>query len=115
MGFFVVAKEERSKKKLITGISEFVFFVQQLLLRDAHLFFKKCFAETPMFIVFFGCVFLGPSCQKREILDTHQKTNGLITEKLFFGVFLCFLFCLFLFLFFFFGGGVFFGEGLRVR
>ena len=49
------------------------FWVQKWPFRDAHLFFKKNLAETPTFIVFVGARFFWPSCQKMEILDTHQK------------------------------------------
>ena len=95
--------------------------VQKRPFRDTQLLFKKKGPETPIFIVFFGCAFSGPSCQKREILKSHPK-NGkiwLITEKLFFGVFAVFFwgllfffffvflfvfFCLFFFWLFFLGG-----------
>ena len=70
--------------------------------------FPKMGCWDPYFIVFFGCALFGPSCQKRDILDTHQKIkNWLITEKHLFCifVFLCFFsffffFCCFIFVFF---------------
>ena len=69
--------------------------------------------------MFFGCALSGPSCQKREFLDTPQKRKfWLITEKLFFLVFLCFLLFTFVFLFFLLVvvfWVFFFLEGLRVR
>ena len=68
---FFVVESERNRKKMITGISGFGF--QKWPFRDAHLFFKNCLAETPIFIVFGGCALFGPSCQERDILDTHQK------------------------------------------
>ena len=72
--FFAVAREEETAQKMITGISGFVFFlVQKWPFRDAKLFSKTWVAETPIFIVFLGALFFWPSCQKREILDTHQK------------------------------------------
>ena len=52
---------------------DLVFFVQKWPFRDAKLFSKKWVVETPIFIVFFGCAFFWPSCQKRGILDTHPK------------------------------------------
>ena len=78
MGFskifgFLLLQEKKKAKTKKTGISEFGFFVHKWSFRDAHLFFNKCFAETPIFIVFFGGVLFGPSCQKRESLDTHPK------------------------------------------
>ena len=77
-GVFVVEREEKGKKnKMITGISGFGFFIQKWPFRDAKLFSKKWVAETPIFIVFFGCALFWPSCQKREILDTHQKKKKL--------------------------------------
>ena len=62
--------------------------------------------------MFCGCALFGPSCQKRDILDTHQTKRKiwLIIEKFFFGicVFFCFSFFVFLgalFCFSFFGWG----------
>ena len=66
---------------MITRISGFGFFVQKWPLRDAYLFFKKCLAETPTFIVFSGCALFWPSCQEREILDTHQKQKKSLTDN----------------------------------
>ena len=37
------------------------------------LFSKKEKAETTILIVFLGCALFGPSCQKKEILDTRPK------------------------------------------
>ena len=132
MFVFLLLLQKKAKKKKITGISGFGFFVQKWPFRDSKLFSTKWVAETPIFIVFWGCALFGPRCQKREILKSHPK-NGkfwLITEKLFFGIFVislffcplfsffcffffficfCFLFFFLLFLFFF------FLEGLRVR
>ena len=54
---------------MITGISGFGFFWSKNGRFVTHMFFKKKFAETPTFIVFLGW----PSCQKKEILDTHPK------------------------------------------
>ena len=62
---------------MITGIYEFgFFFVQKWPFRDAYLFFKNWFAETPIFIVFWGCALSGPSCQKRQFLDTPPKKGN---------------------------------------
>ena len=66
---------------MITGISGFGFFVQKWPFRDSELFFTKWVAETPIFIVFFGCALFWPSCQKREILDTHQKKMKNLTDN----------------------------------
>ena len=49
------------------------FFFPKWPFRDAHLFFKKCPAATPIFIVFWGARFFGQVVKKREILDTHKK------------------------------------------
>ena len=85
---------------MITGIYEFwSFLVQKWPFRDAYAFFptKKKVAETPIFIVFLGCALFGPSCQKREILDTHPKKKKIFTDNwkahfwVFF-VFSCFVF-----------------------
>ena len=67
---------------MITGIYEIKFLlVQKWPFRDAYVFSKKKFAETPIFIVFFGCALFGPSCQKREILDTHPKKKKIFTDN----------------------------------
>ena len=84
----------------------FGFLVQKWPFRDAHLLFKKKGPETPIFIVFFGCALFGPSCQKREILDTHPKKKKIFTDNwkahfwVFF-VFSCFFFSFFPFFVFF--------------
>ena len=64
--------------------------------------FKKI-CWNPYFYSVLGCALFGPSCQKREILDTHPKKGKiwLITEKLIFEYFLVFIFFCFSFLFFF--------------
>ena len=67
---------------MITGISGFgFFFVQKWPFRDSELFSTKWVAETPVFIVFFGCALFWPSCQKREILETHQKRKNILTDN----------------------------------
>ena len=71
--FFVVAREEAKK---ITGISELVFLSKTGRF-VTHICFSKNALLNPLFIVFFGCALFGPSCQKREILDTHQKKKNL--------------------------------------
>ena len=50
-----------------------VFLVQRWPFRDAYLFFKKEKAETPISIVFWGCAFFGPSCQKRKFWTPTPK------------------------------------------
>ena len=61
---FLLLKEKKKAKKMITGIYEFGLFVQKWPFRDAYLLFIKKLAETPIFIVFFGCALFGPRCQK---------------------------------------------------
>ena len=102
--------------------------VQKWPFRDAYVFSKKKFAETPIFIVFFGYALFGPSCQKGKFWTPIQKRRkfSLITEKLifeyflfilvsfsFFFLFLFFLVCCFLFVFLFggFKGHVRWPEG----
>ena len=65
---------------MITGISGFVFCSKRPFL-DAKLFSKNWVAETPMFIVLFGCALFWPRCQKREILDTHPKIKKHMTDN----------------------------------
>ena len=93
---------------MITGISGFgLFFVQKWPFRDSELFSTKWVAETPIFYSVFDCALFGPSCQKREILDTHQKKKKLTDNwKALFGIFaislfFCPLFSFFCFFFFF--------------
>ena len=105
---------------MITGISGFGFFVQKWPSRDAKLFCKKWVAETPIFIVFFGCALFLAKLSKREILDTHQKKKKLTDnwKALFFSVFLCFFvffLCFFCYCFSPFSFFFFVLEGLRVR
>ena len=106
---------------MITGISEFWFFGPKMAVSWHTSAFQKKGPETPIFIVFLGCALFGPSCQKREILDTHLKQKKILTDNwkaLFFGIFVFFFLCLSLFVFFVFWVFflVFFGlfwEGLR--
>ena len=62
--------------------------VQKRLFRDAHLFFKKCFAETPLFIVFWGAHFLDQVVKKGKIWTPTKKLID--NWKAHFLVFLCF-------------------------
>ena len=61
---FLLLKEKKKAKKMITGISGLVFFVQEWPFRDAYLFFNNKLAETPIFIVFLGARFLGQGVKK---------------------------------------------------
>ena len=73
-------------------------------------FSKKCFAETPMFIVFLGACFWGQVVNKGKFWTPTKKTNGLIIEKLFWGGGGIFVFFVLSFSFFvFFWGGCFLG------
>ena len=88
--FFVVGREEKGKNND----------------NWSFCFSKKSLAETSIFIVFSGRAFFGPSCQKREILDTHQKKAKTLTDnwKALFWYSLCFLFLFRFCLFFCFSG-----------
>ena len=80
--FSVVEREENKQKNMITGIYEIKFFWSKNGRFVTHMCFpKKKFAETPIFIVVLGCALFGPSCQKREILDTHQKKKKIFTNN----------------------------------
>ena len=96
--------KRRNKQKMITGISEFEFFFAV----------SWRTSETPILVVFFGCALLGPSWQKREILDTHKKLTD--NSKAHFLVFCVFFLggggCLFVFFCFFL---VFLGSGEEAR
>ena len=113
-------RRKQAKKNDNWNLWIWVFLVQKWPFRDAHLLFKKKGPETPIFILFFGCALFGPSCQKREILDTHPKKKKIFTDNwkahfwVFF-VFSCFFSFFFLFLFFcLFCFFCVFLEGLRV-
>ena len=71
--------------------------------------FQKCLAETPIFIVLFGCALFWPSCQKGKFWTPTKNKRKIWKAFYFFGIFVVFLFCLVLFSF------VFFLEGFRVR
>ena len=58
---------------MITGYSGFGIFVQKLPFRDAYFFFKKNTLLKPLFLQLFLVHVFWPSCQKREILDTHRR------------------------------------------
>ena len=80
--FSVVEREENRQKKMITGIYEFWFFWSKNGRFVTHICFpKKKAPETPIFIVFLGCALFGPSCQKREIVDTHPKKKKIFTDN----------------------------------
>ena len=70
--FFVVVREEKGKK-MITGISEFGFFVQKWPFRDSELFSTKWVAETPIFIVFLGARFFGQVVKKGKFWTPTKK------------------------------------------
>ena len=55
--------------------------VQKWPFRDAQLLFNKKGPETTIFIVFFVCALFGPSCQKREILDTQPNKKKIFTDN----------------------------------
>ena len=104
---FVLLKEKKTGKKMITGIYEFGFFWSKNGRFVTHnCFSKKKNPETTIFIVFFVCALCGPSCQKREILDTQPKKKKIFIDnwKAHFWVFFVFSFFFFCFFFFFFFG-----------
>ena len=116
--FLLLKKKKKAKNNDNWNFWFGFFLVQKWPFRDAHLFFKKNLLKPlppPIFIVFFGCALFGPSCQKREILDTHQNKRKNLTDnwKALFWYFWCFFFfCFSVFLVVCF---CFFFEGLRVR
>ena len=68
----VVIREEKGKTKKLEFLD--LFFLS----KNGRFVTQNCFPQNGLlkpaiFIVFFGCAFFWPSCQKREILDTHQK------------------------------------------
>ena len=100
--FLLLWGKKKAKKNDNWNFWIWLFFVQKWPFRDSELFSTKRVAETPIFIVFFGGALFWPSCQKREILETHQKRKKILTDnwKALFLVFLCF-FCFSSFVFFF--------------
>ena len=92
---------------MITGISGFGFFCPKMAVSWLRTVFQKVVLWNPYFIVFFGCALFWPSCQKREILDTHQKEKKELTDN-WKALFWYFVFFFFFFSFFFFFFPVFF-------
>ena len=98
---FVVEREEEGKT---------LIFGPKWPFRDAYVFFKKCFSETPVAYSVFGVCVLLPNCQTREFWTPQIKTEFFAwSMKINFVVFLLFLvFCSIVFLFYvfvFFWGG----------
>ena len=97
---FVAYREEEKRPKKKDNWNFWIW--QRWPFRDAYLFFKKCLAETLVFIVFL-CARFWAKLSKKEILDTHQKKKNLTDNwnALFFPLKRAFLFifeCLALFL-----------------
>ena len=74
---FVVVEREEKGKKYRWNFWFWAFFVQRWPFRDAYAVFKKCFAETPILMVFGGARFwaklskkgnFGPPKIKKHIL-----------------------------------------------
>ena len=99
-----VVKEKKKAKKMITGISGFDF----LLAKNGRFVTQNCspkqrVAETPIFIVLFGCALFGQVVKKGNFGHPPKKRKKwLITEKLFFWYFCVFVFFVFVFFFFLF-------------
>ena len=106
---FVVERREKGKKEDNWNFWIWAFFVQKWPFRDAYLFFKKCLAETPIFIVFFGCALFGqvvkkgnfghPPKTKRNLIDNWKARSFGIFYFVFLFFFVLF-FCFFIFLVF---------------
>ena len=64
--FSAVKREENRQKKDNWNFWNWDFLVQKWPFRDAYLFFKKCLAETPMFILFWGAHFFGQVVKKEK-------------------------------------------------
>ena len=121
--FLVVPREDKSKQMIIgIGLTQQMgpqlsqsgiglkFFFSQKSFRDVYLFFENWFAETLVFIVSFGCAFLGQVVKKGKFWTPPPRkvTFWQIIEKLNF-VFSFWRVCFFLFfdfVFFCFGGRV---------
>ena len=73
--FFVFEREKKARKKMITGIFDFGFFLSENGRFVTHNFFPKKIGRNPYFYSVFGCAFSGPRCQKRQFLDTLSKKN----------------------------------------
>ena len=97
---FLLLKEKR--ENLITEIFSFGFLVQ-----NGGFVTHNCFlwVAEPLFYSVMGCAFLGQVVKKGKFWTPPK--NGLIIEKLFWGVFCVSFFCFSLVVVFF--------EGLRVR
>ena len=93
---------------MITGISGFGFFCPKMAVSWRITVFQKLVCWNPIFIVFWGCAFSGPSCQKKGIFGQKPKKKFLTDnwKAHFLTFFVFFVLSIFLFLFFFvvFGG-----------
>ena len=78
---FFVFEREKKARKMITGISEFGFFLSKNGRFVTHNFFPTKQAETPIFIVFLGARFLGQGVKKRQFLDTLSKKKKILTDN----------------------------------
>ena len=98
---------------MITGISGFGSFCPKMAVSWRKTVFQNMGCWNPYFYSVFWVRVFWPSCQKREILDTHQKRKNLTDNWFFWGGYFCvFSFCFsFVFLFFRFFLGFFFCFG----
>ena len=96
---------------MITGISGFWFFGPKMAVSWRICFLqKKEKAETPIFIVFWGCALFGPSCLKWKIRTPTQKKK-ILTDN--WKAHFLRMFYIFLFFFCFLGFLWFFVEGFK--
>ena len=97
-------EKKKVLEKMITGISGFGFFLSKngrFVTRIS--LSKNALLKPHISIVFWGCALFGPSCQKRETLDTHPRKKTLTDNwKAHFWVFFWFFLFFVLFLVFFF-------------
>ena len=61
---------------MITGISGFGLFLSKNGLFVTHNCFSKNALLKPQFYSVLGCALSGPSCQRREFLDTPPKNEN---------------------------------------
>ena len=76
-------------RQCVPEFLDLVVFVQKWPFRDAKLFSTKWVAETPIFIVVFGCELFWPSCQIQEFWTPTKKLTD--NRKNSFFVFFVFL------------------------
>ena len=77
LGFLLLQEKKEAKNKNDNWNFRIWVFVQEWPFRDAHLFFKNCFAETSILWCFLGARFLGQVVKKWKFWTPTKKKKKL--------------------------------------